>query len=375
MPTPPVKKKVYVGVLKKAPTPSAMDLTVKALSSNVNVKVKSSNGEKTIVEFEASDKDLAKVKGLFARLEVSQTYKIQIVDVRPKVALGGFEASMRTTIPFLGFEKIWADPEFDGGRGIKIAVIDTGMDNEDGRFGNRIEEAQSFIGGGVLHQHGKWVGSIYGRATGKYDSGQIWRGGLYNCTFFDARVLGSEGQGTTGTVAAGMQWAISKDVDIMSMSLGGAHSQILDDLVADAWAKGIIVCCASGNGGVFPPPCCGTMICPADAPYALAVGATSGGKGEKPEEEAVQTWTDRNPIARDKVTIQKNYDVASGLYIITGIGDAGVSGTSLSQPHKGICIGANLHKLKRIRPEWIKQQRAIRAIEHSYATCKNLGYA
>jgi subtilisin len=57
-----------------------------------------------------------------------------------------------------------------------------------------------------------------------------------------------------GTVAAtwvtqGLRWALERDVDIISMSFGGAYNHEIWKLIQSAIIRGKIVVCSAGNGG------------------------------------------------------------------------------------------------------------------------------
>jgi hypothetical protein len=150
---------------------------------------------------------------------------------------------------------------------------------------------------------------------------------------------------------------------------------------------GIIAVSASGNNGVFPPPCDGRMNCPADAPFGVAVGATDGGKAPKPPEpepppepdreqeewrETVMTWTARNPDALGRY--QQWYLVACGYGVVVGPAEPAASGTSLATPHVFATILAIMYRLTLYNPDITPQERAKKTLEILFPTCLNLGY-
>jgi subtilisin family serine protease len=66
----------------------------------------------------------------------------------------------------------------------------------------------------------------------------------------NGKVLSDGGSGSSSGIAAGVRWATSLKVDVISMSLGGGSSHAPTiEAIKDALAQGIIVCCAAGNSG------------------------------------------------------------------------------------------------------------------------------
>ncbi len=64
------------------------------------------------------------------------------------------------------------------------------------------------------------------------------------------KVLGDDGSGTYEWIISGIMRAVSKKVDIISMSLGGSdYYDRLHDAVRHAYKKGIPIICAAGNSG------------------------------------------------------------------------------------------------------------------------------
>jgi len=58
------------------------------------------------------------------------------------------------------------------------------------------------------------------------------------------------GSGYVSDVVAGIDWAITKNMDIINMSLGSSsYSSLLEDAVNRAYDKGILLVAAAGNSG------------------------------------------------------------------------------------------------------------------------------
>jgi serine protease len=67
-------------------------------------------------------------------------------------------------------------------------------------------------------------------------------------------IYGSGEQTTTWNVALGVQAAVNNGASVLNMSLGGAgDSTVLDDIIQQALAKGVVIYAAAGNQPVATP--------------------------------------------------------------------------------------------------------------------------
>ena len=296
----------------------------------------------------------------------------------PKTVSPAVNVTLDDIMADLGFPAIWKDAGFDGGAGsgqvVKIAVVDTGVDplhNGEGPFldadgkTSRIKAKADFMGGPPYHPHGTWVAEIIARRAMPDGS---YRAGCYRAWLYAAQVLDPLGYGDTLSVIAGINWAVEQGVHLINMSLGGPHDDMINTAVQAAWDKGVMVVCASGNSGRFPPPCDGSINSPADAENAIAVGAVSIGKQNEDGKTYVQSWCSRGP--RWNGTPAPWFLVAPGLNIIPGYGDPQNSGTSFASPCVSSALGAMIHKKLRynsdLGPGGLRELLAN--------TCRLLGY-
>jgi len=95
-----------------------------------------------------------------------------------------------------------------------------------------------------------------------------------NVELYVAKALSGEGTGSDNTVAQAIDWCITNNVNIISLSLGGATSgasiifgDAVENAVDDAYDAGIVVVAAAGNDGenddgdVASPATVSTVIC------------------------------------------------------------------------------------------------------------------
>jgi subtilisin family serine protease len=147
----------------------------------------------------------------------------------------------------LRVDRAW---ETTRGRGVVVAVIDTGVSsNEDGFY--RLEKGYDFVDGDTQPQdengHGTHVAGTIGQRTG---NGIGVAGVAPEVTILPVRVLDAAGMGSSSDVANGVVWAVDHGADIINMSLGGSSdSAALASACAYAYEQGVTVIAATGNDG------------------------------------------------------------------------------------------------------------------------------
>jgi subtilisin family serine protease len=145
----------------------------------------------------------------------------------------------------LGIPSVW---QVTQGEGVKVAVLDTGIDVDHPDLADAIVDSKDFTGEGVedTDGHGTHVAGII--AARLNDVGFV--GVAPKAGLLVGKVLGKGGQGSFEWIAQGIEWAIAKGAHVISMSLGGSTStHQLFVAVHEALVKGLFVVCAAGNEG------------------------------------------------------------------------------------------------------------------------------
>lgn len=157
------------------------------------------------------------------------------------------------------------------GKGIKVAILDTGLDLGHPDFAGRSVVSSTFVGQPVqdLNGHGT---HCTGTACGpKAPAGSTPRYGIaYDSRIHIGKVLSNSGSGTTATVLAGMNWAISQRCEVISMSLGAQIPQqaAYTNAGKAALDRGLLIVAAAGNAGAAT-----FTGAPANSPTIMAVAA------------------------------------------------------------------------------------------------------
>ncbi|WP_405674542.1 S8 family serine peptidase [Streptomyces sp. NBC_01511] len=259
------------------------------------------------------------------------------VTATPRVWLDGrVRASLDRSTAQIGAPDVWKT----GLRGerVKVAVLDTGVDQSHPDLAGRIGSAENFSdspGTGDAFGHGTHVASIVG-GSGQASGGSR-QGVAPAADLMVAKVLGDDGYGSESQVIAGMEWAAAQGAEVINMSLGSdtpsdgsdPMSLALNKLTASSGALFVV---AAGNSG----PGTGTIGSPAAADAALTVGAVG-------RDDSLASFSSRGPrTGNDGV---KPDVTAPGVGIVaaraagTGMGDpvddshVAASGTSMASPH------------------------------------------
>jgi hypothetical protein len=168
-----------------------------------------------------------------------------------------------------GLKRCKVPPSVRSGVGIKVAVLDTGMDGGHPDFAGRIVSGQTFVGQPVQDLHGHGTHCI-GTACGpKAPPGTTPRYGIaYGCRIFVGKVLTNSGSGTGASVLAGMNWAIANRCEVISMSLGSQSpvQAAYTSAGAAALSRGCLIVAAAGNAGA-------ATGAPANSPTIMSVAS------------------------------------------------------------------------------------------------------
>ncbi len=261
------------------------------------------------------------------------------------------KASLDTSVGQIGTPKAWA-AGFDG-KGVKIAVLDTGVDAGHPDLKGQVTAAKNFTTApttGDVVGHGTHVASI-AAGTGAQSKGR-YKGVAPGAKILNGKVLDDGGFGDDSGILAGMEWAAAQGADIVNMSLGGMDTPEVDPLEAAvdklSAEKGILFAVAAGNEG---PQSIGS---PGSADAALTVGAVD-------DKDKLADFSSTGPRVGDGAVkpdvTAPGVDItaasAKGNEIAKEVGEkpAGymtISGTSMATPH----VAGAAAILKQQHPDW-----------------------
>jgi len=205
----------------------------------------------------------------------------------------------------------------NAGGGVKVAVLDTGIDLDH-------PDLQDNVKGGINtinllksadddNGHGTHVAGIIAGV----DNNVGVLGTAPQAELYAVKVLNKQGFGFVSDIIEGLQWSIDNNMQVVNMSLGTSSDvpSFHDALIA-AYNSDIVLVAAAGNSG----PGDNTVLYPARYAEVIAVSATDS-------TDTIASWSSRGPeveLAAPGVSIYSTYK---------GGGYKTLSGTSMACPH------------------------------------------
>lgn len=237
---------------------------------------------------------------------------------------------------------IEANYDSDRGKGIGVAVIDTGVSPHYDLIKpeNRIVAFMDLIGNKEFPYdddgHGTHVAGII---AGNGYTSKKYIGTAPCANLIVIKALDHSGNGTESDILAALQWVLNNrlryNIKVINLSLGikSETPYHIDPLVKGANAAvkyGLTVVAAAGNNG--PGKC--TINSPGISPYVITVGAADLSKANKESEIMVANFSSRGPTLTGEI---KPDLLAPGvdIYSLDGKNPKGYaiqSGTSMAAP-------------------------------------------
>ncbi|MDD1737100.1 MAG: S8 family serine peptidase, partial [Methanothrix sp.] len=151
----------------------------------------------------------------------------------------------------IGADRLW-EKGIDG-RGVKVAVIDSGIDKNHPDLVGKVVAEKNFLSDEItaddLLGHGTMVAGIIA-GTGAASGGE-YKGIAPGADLISVKVIDGQGDGKVSDIIAGIEWAIYSGADVLSLSLGGINLGETNPpitMAADNAAEaGVVVCVAAGN--------------------------------------------------------------------------------------------------------------------------------
>ncbi|MDP9344425.1 MAG: S8 family peptidase [Actinomycetota bacterium] len=213
--------------------------------------------------------------------------------------------------PSVGTEKVWNGNGLTG-KGVGVAVIDTGVAGDQPDFRTSPTDASSrVIAAAVTNPQATTATDAYGHGT--HVAGIIAGNGLkrsaddplrgkYIGVAPDAQLISVKASDDAGAVTVldviyGLQFVVDHQADynirVVNLSLESSDAQSyltdpLDAAVESAWFHGIVVVAAAGNRGAAPGA---VNYAPANDPYVISVGGVDDQGTKSQVDDTVASWT------------------------------------------------------------------------------------
>jgi subtilisin len=248
------------------------------------------------------------------------------------------------------------------GKGVKVAVVDTGINPDHYEFAGRvkgghnaIDETQPWADD---HSHGTHVAGIIAAAM----DGQGVVGVAPEAELYGVKVLSADGSGSLFSIIGGILWCVDNKMDVVNMSLGSPQGNVMFEFAIKRMEMADIpLIAAAGNDG-------GPVGFPAAYPGAIAISAMCPDGGA----EDARLCTGDNPIATFSSRGPEIEFLAPGVLIpstVLGQEIKAYSGTSMASPHvaglAALAVANGNIGAKAVRRALIRSARRIRGMDRT----------
>ncbi|HSP21185.1 MAG TPA: S8 family serine peptidase [Planococcus sp. (in: firmicutes)] len=213
-----------------------------------------------------------------------------------------FSAAFSKSTSFLGVDRLWA--EGIEGQGVKVGVLDTGIDADHPEFAGVYKGGRNFVPHSPYYTKARadddasetkpsdrasdvptdtgW-GMPFATSHGTHVAGTIAAGGANTFGFkgiapkvelYAYRVLGAYGMGSQSWIIAGVEEAVRQDLDIINLSIASiSNSEARAESFAlnNAMFAGTLAITAAGNNGLYR----GSVTSPGTSRLAVTVGSST----------------------------------------------------------------------------------------------------
>ena len=246
------------------PTPAAAGVLVLDLQDDTDAATVAAFAERHGLTLELSSPESAD-EGLYRARVSNLALADAAVSADPLVEAAEPRIAMQMHgLPFEPNDPLWKEQwnlraigapagwSVGAGRGVRVAVVDTGVTRVEDLATTHIADGYSSVPGVTSWEddvgHGTHVAGTIAQAT----NNKLGVAGIApRATIIPVKVLDAQGGGSQDSVAAGIDWAVDAGADVINLSLGSSQaSEIITIAIDKAADAGVIVVASAGNSGV-----------------------------------------------------------------------------------------------------------------------------
>ncbi|HEY3298958.1 MAG TPA: S8 family serine peptidase, partial [Armatimonadota bacterium] len=152
-----------------------------------------------------------------------------------------------------GIGKIGAPVVYNGGntgKGVKVAVLDTGIDSSHPDLAPNYAGGYDFIWNDPDPDDENGHGTHVSGTVAAADNGRGVVGVGPEIRVYALKFLDAQGSGFTSDEIAGVEWAVNNGIKVLNMSFGSYSASLSEQKAMDtAYAAGVLLVAAAGNDG------------------------------------------------------------------------------------------------------------------------------
>jgi subtilisin family serine protease len=144
--------------------------------------------------------------------------------------------------------QVWPLP--NTGSGVKLCIVDTGIDYNHADLAANYRGGYDFVNNDSDPKDDNGHGTHVSGTAGAKGNGTDVEGVAPDVSLYSCKVLDKNGSGYYSWIIAGIDWARTNGMNIVSMSLGGSSgSTSLQQACDNAYAANVLLVAAAGNSG------------------------------------------------------------------------------------------------------------------------------
>jgi serine protease AprX len=233
--------------------------------------------------------------------------------------------------------RAWQTKPYGTGRGVGVAVIDTGIAGELPDFRASAKDATSrVVASAVVNPYATTATDRYGHGThvAGLIAGNGWNratsdplrgryiGTAPEANLISVKVSDDHGEASLIDVIYGLQFVVDRraayGIRVVNLSLNSSAAMHpgqdpLDAAVEAAWLKGLVVVAAAGNRGDSADA---VWYAPANDPYAITVGAVDDRGTTGIDDDVVADWSSRGTT---QTGVKKPEILAPGAHLVSAL--------------------------------------------------------
>ncbi|RAL25684.1 S8 family peptidase [Thermoflavimicrobium daqui] len=184
-----------------------------------------------------------------------QTFSLPFYHVKkifsPSIMMKANQMHLSKQVIPWNIQRVWGKHYLNSGQGIRVGVIDTGIDLNHPNLAKNVKGGINIIHPSKSPQDDNGHGTHIAGTIGALKNRVGVVGIAPKVSLYAIKVLDSSGMGSLSNLIKGIEWGIANHMHILNISISGGKNipPVLQKIVKEAVSRGIIIVAAAGNHG------------------------------------------------------------------------------------------------------------------------------